>query len=312
MSSFILRILTLHLLISPTFCIIYFLVSCLHCSLLLCINFSSLLSLLFLSRTTSILNFPSYYFPSCLVSSRLGASLTSSCLLFCLCLLSPSLPLLVFFSPHLIFFTCVFSPVLSCKSFCTKTRWDETRQKVVEGKICCSVGQVDLPCVCKPCTHRYNAGVSSPQISDCITLVNNLWFSLSLSLSVAAIVGDGQYWAGLVSWCMLRPDSDLTLLILTEALRWGKNQYFETTERELLTWPEGEMKNERQSDESDWVQERNAALKTQSREEKATALMDESHIVPAGDVVLKLHEYLDTLADEHKSNMPNSRTHRLI
>ncbi len=182
MSSFILRILTLHLLISPTFCIIYFLVSCLHCSVLLCINFSSLLSLLFLSRTTSILDFPSYYFPSCLVSSRLGASLTSSCLLFCLCLLSPNLPLLVFFSPHLTFFTCVFSPVLSCKSFCAKTRWDETRQKVVEGKICCSVGQVDLPCVFKPCTHRYNAGVSSAQISDCITLVNNLWFSLSLSL----------------------------------------------------------------------------------------------------------------------------------
>lgn len=48
------------------------------------------------------------------------------------------------------------------------------------------------------------------------------------------------------------------------------------------------------------------------REEKATALMDESHIVPAGVVVLKLHEYLDTLADEHKSNTPNSLTHRLI
>ncbi len=91
-----------------------------------------------------------------------------------------------------------------------------------------------------------------------------------------------------------------------------KNQYYETTERELLTWPEGEMKNERQSDESDWVQEQNATLETQSREEKATALMDESHIVPAGDVVLKLHECLDTLADEHMSNTPNGLTHRLI
>lgn len=117
--------LTLHLhlifLISPTFCIIYFLVSCLHCSLLLCINFSSLLSLLFLSCTTSILDFSSYYFPSGLVSSRLGASLTSSRLFFCLCLLSPALPLLVL--SHLIspfFFTCLFSPVLSSKSCCDR------------------------------------------------------------------------------------------------------------------------------------------------------------------------------------------------
>lgn len=112
----------------------------------------------------------------------------------------------------------------------------------------------------------------------------------------------------------LRPDSDVMLLIHTEALRWGKNQYYETTERELLTWPEGEMRNERQNDEteSDWVEEQTAALETPSREEKATALMDESHIIPAGDVVLKLHEYLDTLADEHKSKMPNSLTHRLI
>ncbi len=126
MSSFILRILTLHLLISPTFCIIYFLVSCLHCSLLLCINFSSLLSLLILSRTTSILDFPSYYFPSCLVSSRLGASLTSSCLLFCLCLLSPNLPLLVFFSPHLPFL--LVSSLLSSPVSHSAPRRDETRQ----------------------------------------------------------------------------------------------------------------------------------------------------------------------------------------
>ncbi len=34
---------------------------------------------------------------------------------------------------------------------------------------------------------------------------------------------------------------------------------------------------------------------------KATALMDESHIVPAGDVVLNLHEYLDTLADDTRA-----------
>jgi len=239
-----------------------------------------------------ILHFFPCYFSSCLVSSHpilfcpflsilLSSPLVSNCI-------SSS-----FVSSYLPFlFLCFFSSQESCCVF---------------GHICWWICRV-----WKPCTHycwcRHNPSVSSPQISDYISLANNLLFSLFLLLLlwgdgciVPFLRGDGcasGLWSDARHTHRSTEMREKSILWDNKAravdLTWGRDEEWET---EQWKWLSTRMKHH---------------TRKPYREEKATALMDESHIVPAGVVVLKLHEYLDTLADEHKSNTPNSLTHRLI